>query len=242
VVAEERLCSLTEMAESLGLAEPTARRYRDAFEEFLPSVGVGRRRKFTEPAKQVLARIATLVHEQRMPVEVVRRILSSERTQAELNLGPATAAPGNVADELQAIREALQSLASLVHKRQWPDTPVAGEAGGFSNGEPVLRDGDGWADQRLGAALLSLRELISESVGVTLRQMERLQQAQEETRVRLQQVSEDLFRRDEQAQLLMEATADIAARCEALAERVESPNGPGRRLWRAPRKAPSSAE
>jgi hypothetical protein len=47
VVAEERLFTLTEMAESLGLAEPTARRYRDAFEEFLPSVGVGRRRKFT---------------------------------------------------------------------------------------------------------------------------------------------------------------------------------------------------
>ena len=113
---------------------PTARRYRDAFEEFLPSVGVGRRRKFTEPAKQVLARIATLVHEQRMPVEVVRRILSSERTQAELNLGPATAAPGNVADELQAIREALQSLASLVHERPWPDTPAAGERYGERNG------------------------------------------------------------------------------------------------------------
>src|SRR4051812_12040094 len=32
VVAEERLYSLTEMADSLGLAEPTARRYRDAFE------------------------------------------------------------------------------------------------------------------------------------------------------------------------------------------------------------------
>ena len=40
MVAEEKLYSLTEMAESLGLAEPTARRYRDAFEEFLPSVGV----------------------------------------------------------------------------------------------------------------------------------------------------------------------------------------------------------
>src|SRR5206468_13103149 len=78
-VAEEKLYSLTEIADSLGLAEPTARRYRDAFEEFLPSVGVGRRRKFTDQAKLVLARIATLVHEQRMPVEVVRRILSSER-------------------------------------------------------------------------------------------------------------------------------------------------------------------
>src|SRR5207249_4883642 len=127
VVADEKLYSLTEMAESLGLAEPTARRYRDAFEEFLPSVGVGRRRKFTEPAKQVLARIAALVHEQRMPVEVVRRILSSERTQAELNLGPATAAPGDVVEELQAIRAALQSLANVVHERQWPEPPGVGE-------------------------------------------------------------------------------------------------------------------
>jgi hypothetical protein len=85
------------------------------------------------------------------------------------------------------------------------------------------------------AALLSLRELMTESVGVILRQMERVQQTQEETRVRLQQLSEDLFRRDEQAQLLMEATADVAARYEQLASRLDSGNGTGRRLWRAAR-------
>src|SRR3954463_10181510 len=96
MVAEEKLYSLTEIADSLGLAEPTARRYRDAFEEFLPSVGVGRRRKFTEPAKQMLARIAALVHEQRMPVKVVRRILTSERTQTELSLTNAVPLTGDV--------------------------------------------------------------------------------------------------------------------------------------------------
>jgi DNA-binding transcriptional MerR regulator len=236
MAAEERLYSLTEMAESLGLAEPTARRYRDAFEEFLPSVGVGRRRKFTEPAKQMLARIATLVHEQRMPVEVVRRILSSERTQAELNLGSAPPpAPEDVVQELQAIRGALQALASTVEERQWPELLGNGETRTFSLGEPVPMEQDGWREQQFGAALLSMRELLTESVGVILRQLERLQQSQEEVRVRLQQVNEDLFRRDEQAQLLMEATADIAARCEAIAAKVESPNGSGRRLWRAPR-------
>ena len=113
MVAEERLYSLTEMAEALGLAEPTARRYRDAFEEFLPSVGVGRRRKFTEPAKQTLARIATLVHEQRMPVEVVRRILSSERTQAELNLTPAAAMPGDVSADLRDFSDSAALVANL---------------------------------------------------------------------------------------------------------------------------------
>jgi DNA-binding transcriptional MerR regulator len=217
VVAEERLYSLTEMADSLGLAEPTARRYRDAFEEFLPSVGVGRRRKFTEAAKQALARIASLVHEQRMPVEVVRRILVSERTQTELNLAPPHAAAGDLAGELRAVREALETLASRAPEQQEP---------------PPARLRDGSDGDRLGAAVLALRELITESVGVTLRQIERLQEAQEETRARLHQLSEDLFRRDEQAQLLMEATADIAARCEELAGRAANPNGGSRRLWR----------
>src|SRR5436305_3067001 len=98
------------MADALGLAEPTARRYRDAFEEFLPSVGVGRRRKFTEPARQMLARIAALVHEQRMPVEVVRRILTSERTQAELNLGSLPTASSDLGEELRAVRAAIDAL------------------------------------------------------------------------------------------------------------------------------------
>ncbi len=222
MVAEEKLYSLTEMAEDLGLAEPTARRYRDAFEEFLPSVGVGRRRKFTEPAKQSLARIAALVHEQRMPVEVVRRILTSERTQAELSLAPpAVAGAGEVAADLRAIHESLSQLAHLVEQRP------AGAAG-------ASRPGDISDVDRIGAGLLSLRELITESVGVILRQMERLQYAQDETRVRIQQLSDDLFRRDEQAQMLMEATADIAARCEQLAARADGANG-SRRLWRATR-------
>jgi DNA-binding transcriptional MerR regulator len=227
VVAEERLYSLTEMAESLGLAEPTARRYRDAFEEFLPSVGVGRRRKFTDQAKQTLARIAALVHEQRMPVEVVRRILTSERTQAELNLAPAAALPGNLSDELRSIRAAVAALAERV---QEPGggvlLPPAAGSGMWSEGA----DGE-----RLAAAFLSLRELVTESVGVILRQMERIQQAQDETRTRLQQLSDDMFRRDEQSQLLMEALADIAARYEQLAMSKDDANGGSRRLWRSAR-------
>ena len=215
MVAEEKLYSLTEMAESLGLAEPTARRYRDAFEEFLPSVGVGRRRKFTDQAKQVLARVAGLVHEQRMPVEVVRRILASERTQTDLNLAPSTAVSADLTAELRTLREAVETLAAFVEVQRY---------------QPLDQRSNG-----VDAALFSLRELVTESVGVTLRQIERLQEAQDETRARLHQLSEDLFRRDEQAQLLMEATAVIAARYEELAARSEMTNGGGRRLWRSPR-------
>jgi hypothetical protein len=217
------------MAEALGLAEPTARRYRDAFEEFLPSVGVGRRRKFTEPAKQTLARIAALVHEQRMPVEVVRRILTSERTQAELNLAPAAAAPTDLSGELRALREAMFALAEQVNARSdGMSTGQNGASAVFSHGETI-------DSERMSAALLSLREMMTESIGVILRQMERMQQAQEETRVRLQQLSEDLFRRDEQAQMLMEATAEIAARYEELATRTDGATGGSRRLWRLAR-------
>lgn len=223
MVAEERLYSLTEMADALGLAEPTARRYRDAFEEFLPSVGVGRRRKFTDQARQTLARIAALVHEQKMPVEVVRRILTSERTQAELNLAPAASLPGNLTDELQSLRAAVSALTERV--------------GNPSEGVllPPPPAGDGADSERFAAAFLSLRELVTESVGVILRQMERIQQAQEETRNRLQQISDDMFRRDEQAQLLMEALADIAARYEQLATPKDGANGSRRRLWRSAR-------
>src|ERR1043166_5375003 len=219
MVAEERLYSLTEMADDLGLAEPTARRYRDAFEEFLPSVGVGRRRKFTEPAKHMLARIAALVHEQKMPVEVVRRILTSERTQAELSLSPSVPLTGDVTTELRSVREALSGLCDQIERQDQTALMVAPR-------------GDAIDTERLGTAVLSLRELITESVGVILRQMERIQEAHEETRFRLQQLNDDLFRRDEQAQMLMEATAQIAARCEEIALRTESApteaNGRGR--------------
>src|SRR5205085_12620084 len=119
-----------------------------------------------------------------------------------------------------ALRQAIEALVDQFDRLSSPQ-----------GGHPA----DGPDTDRLGAVLLSLRELITESVGVTLRQIERLQEAQEETRARLHQLREDLVRRDEQAQLLMEATAQIAARCEELASRSEISNGGGRRLWRSAR-------
>jgi len=55
---DEPLLTLRELAAQLELPESTVRYYRDAFLDFIPSVGTGRRRRYPPQAVQVLRRIA----------------------------------------------------------------------------------------------------------------------------------------------------------------------------------------
>ena len=57
-MTEDPLLTLRQVAESLELPESTARYYRDAFLEHIPSVGTGRRRRYPPPAVAVLRSIA----------------------------------------------------------------------------------------------------------------------------------------------------------------------------------------
>jgi len=98
------------MADSLGLAEPTARRYRDAFEEFLPSVGVGRRRKFTDPAKQTLARIAALVNERTENIGARRLHTVMERLLDEISFDAPEMGGREVVIDAAYVRERLNPI------------------------------------------------------------------------------------------------------------------------------------
>lgn len=57
-MSDEPLLTLRQVAEKLGLPESTARYYRDAFLQHIPSVGTGRRRRYPPPAVAVLRSVA----------------------------------------------------------------------------------------------------------------------------------------------------------------------------------------
>lgn len=55
---EKELLTMAQIAKQLNLAESTARFYRDRFQEFIPSVGEGRRKRYTHETVEVLRFIA----------------------------------------------------------------------------------------------------------------------------------------------------------------------------------------
>lgn len=57
-MSDEPLLRLCELAAQLDLPESTVRYYRDAFLDFIPTVGTGRRRRYPPQAAAVLRRIA----------------------------------------------------------------------------------------------------------------------------------------------------------------------------------------
>ncbi|MFQ5549923.1 MAG: MerR family transcriptional regulator [Gemmatimonadales bacterium] len=57
-MADEKLYSLREIAQELGLPESTVRYYRDSFADYLPTVGTGRRRRYPEEALAILRQVA----------------------------------------------------------------------------------------------------------------------------------------------------------------------------------------
>lgn len=55
---EKQLLTIAEIAKQLNLAESTARFYRDRFEDFIPSVGEGRKKRYKPKTVEVLRFIA----------------------------------------------------------------------------------------------------------------------------------------------------------------------------------------
>lgn len=55
---EKELLTMAQIAKQLNLAESTARFYRNRFEEFIPSVGEGRKKRYTHETVEVLRFIA----------------------------------------------------------------------------------------------------------------------------------------------------------------------------------------
>jgi DNA-binding transcriptional MerR regulator len=74
--------TLKEVAQSLGLPESTLRLYRDEFDELIPTVGSGRRRRYPAEGADVLRRIAQWRRDGRAAGEI-RDALSRERQPRE---------------------------------------------------------------------------------------------------------------------------------------------------------------
>jgi DNA-binding transcriptional MerR regulator len=74
--------TLKDMARSLGLPESTLRLYRDEFDDLIPTVGSGRRRRYAMDGADVLRRIVEWRREGR-PAGEIRGALARERQPRE---------------------------------------------------------------------------------------------------------------------------------------------------------------
>ena len=128
----EHIRTLREVSALLGMPESTLRLYRDEFEEYVPCVGQGRKRRYTSEGVDALRRIVewkrggwsagqirdTLARE-RTPRERVRRRTAEERLDEVIGL--LTAQAGEIAmlrAEVSALRASVAevSAASRVHE------------------------------------------------------------------------------------------------------------------------------
>jgi DNA-binding transcriptional MerR regulator len=82
-MSDPTLYGLCELARELGLPESTTRYYRDVFAPFVPSVGLGRRRRYPEEALATLRFIARAFAEGRTRDEIARVLAEGGATQAE---------------------------------------------------------------------------------------------------------------------------------------------------------------
>ncbi|HEY2805036.1 MAG TPA: MerR family transcriptional regulator [Gemmatimonadales bacterium] len=73
-MTDEALLTLRQLAEELEIPESTARYYRDAFLDHIPSVGTGRRRRYPPEAVAVLRSIATSYSAGRSRTEIIAGI------------------------------------------------------------------------------------------------------------------------------------------------------------------------
>src|SRR5947208_8285610 len=82
---ESRNYTLREIARELNLPESTIRYYRDAFEAYIPAVGMGRRRRYPAEALDILRVIADgfAGNLAREDIEVqIQQVTPSSRTSA----------------------------------------------------------------------------------------------------------------------------------------------------------------
>jgi len=107
---DEALLTLRHMAQELGLPESTARYYRDAYLDHIPSVGTGRRRRYPREAVSVLRSIARSYAAGRSRPDIVAALGRSG------TLPPATAAIAVSEPKARALEEVsnLDLLAAIL--------------------------------------------------------------------------------------------------------------------------------
>jgi DNA-binding transcriptional MerR regulator len=81
-----RLFTIRDIARELGLPESTVRYYRDAFEEYLPTVGTGRRRRYPTETIPLLRLIAEGFAHNRARSEIERTVNEVPRSDTGVTL------------------------------------------------------------------------------------------------------------------------------------------------------------
>ena len=90
-MTDETLLTLRQLAEQLSLPESTVRYYRDAFLDHIPSVGIGRRRRYPPLAADVLRVIASSYAAGQSRAEIVAAFHADGRTPVTMRAGKAHA-------------------------------------------------------------------------------------------------------------------------------------------------------
>jgi len=88
-MTDETLLTLRQLAEQLSLPESTVRYYRDAFLDHIPSVGLGRRRRYPPLAADVLRVIASSYAAGQSRAEIVAAFHADGRTPVTMRAGKA---------------------------------------------------------------------------------------------------------------------------------------------------------
>ncbi|OGT95028.1 MAG: hypothetical protein A3I79_07400, partial [Gemmatimonadetes bacterium RIFCSPLOWO2_02_FULL_71_11] len=99
-MSDEKLLTLKQLADELGLPESTVRYYRDAFLDHIPLVGTGRRRRYPPRAVAVLRSIARSYAAGRQRSEISRAIGQQAPRKATLAVPTAQAQPQRALEDV----------------------------------------------------------------------------------------------------------------------------------------------
>lgn len=114
---EQQLLTMAQIAKELGLAESTARFYRDRFEDFIPSVGEGRKKRYKPETVEVLRFIADGFNRNLTTADIEGRLtrVFARNIEVEKETAITTAAqqqPNN--DTLQAVLKHMNATMRII--------------------------------------------------------------------------------------------------------------------------------
>lgn len=104
------LLTIKEISRELGIPESTLRYWRDKYEEFIPAVGKGRKKRYREEALMVFKRISELISDNLSANEIAERL--SIEFARNIEVAETGSAKKAAILDIYAIQKTLQQIAA----------------------------------------------------------------------------------------------------------------------------------
>jgi DNA-binding transcriptional MerR regulator len=125
------LLTFKELAESARIPESTLRVYRDEFEDYLPAMGEGRKRRYDTEAAKTLQRIVALKKEGKSRESIRGELAKTQTPQARVKVRTQETQSDAILLSLQALqaeivglRVEVAALREAVHRQNAVDIPL----------------------------------------------------------------------------------------------------------------------